>query len=125
VPTLAEFVPMYLASVQLDNAFSTVETKENKLRIHVTPHLGHLRLDQIDYAKVDDLRVALAQTRNTKIKREVRMLKGKTINNVLDILGHVLDVARMRGEIAMVPRSRGSRPSRPRSTFSRSKNSIG
>ena len=103
VPTLAEFVPMYLASVQLDNAFSTVETKENKLRIHVTPHLGHLRLDQIDYAKVDDLRVALAQTRNTKILREVRMIKGKTINNVLDILGHVLDVARMRGEIAMVP----------------------
>jgi integrase len=103
VPTLAEFAPVYLASVRLDNAFSTVRTKEDKFEMHLVPHLGHLRLDEIDYAAIDTFRVALAATCDPRVRREIRTLKGKTVNGILDLLGHVLEFARRRGAIAVVP----------------------
>jgi hypothetical protein len=58
---------------------------------------------------IEDLKVGLAETRNARLKREVQTLRPKTINNILTVLGHVLQVGRKRGLIATVPRSRASR----------------
>jgi integrase len=102
-PTLAAFAPVYLASARLDNALSSVMAKEDILARYLVPRLGDLRLDQIDYAVIEDLKVGLAATRNARLKREVQTLHPKTINNVLTVLGHVLSVGRKRGLLATVP----------------------
>jgi integrase len=102
-PTLAAFAPVYLASARLENAFSSVESKTDILARYLVPRLGDLRLDQIDYAIIEDLKIALAETRNARFKREVKMLRPKTINNVLTVLGHVLQVGRKRGHVGAVP----------------------
>jgi integrase len=103
VPTLAAFAPIYLASARLTNALSSMESKEGILARYLVPRLGDLRLDQIDYAVIEDLKVALSETRNARIKREVQMLDPKTVNNMLTALGHLLQVARKRGLVAAVP----------------------
>jgi integrase len=103
VPTLAAFAPIYLAAARLSNAYSSMESKENILARYLVPRLGDLRLDQIDYAVIEDLKIALSETRNTRIKREVQRLNPKTVNNVLTALGHLLQVARKRGLVAAVP----------------------
>jgi integrase len=102
-PTLSAFAPVYLASARLDNARSSVMAKEDILARYLVPRLGDLRLDQIDYAVIEDFKVILAETRNARIKREVQTLSPKTVNNVLIVLRHVLAVARKRGLIPAVP----------------------
>lgn len=102
-PTLAAFAPVYLASARLDNARSSVMAKEDILARYLLPRLGDLRLDQIDYAVIEDFKVILAGTRNARVKCEVQVIAPKTVNNILTVLGHVLQVGRKRGLIATVP----------------------
>lgn len=54
VPTFEEFVPEFLAICRMKNKPSEVQTKESILRWHLLPAFGHLRLDRIRYAEIQD-----------------------------------------------------------------------
>jgi integrase len=103
VPTIRGFQSTYLASSRLDNKLSVFESKEHILALHIVPRIGHLRLDEVSFAVVEDFKIALSETRNGRLKRAVQMLNPKTINNVLTTLRHMLQVARKRGLIDQLP----------------------
>jgi integrase len=112
VPTIREFREVFLATSRITNKPSSVATKEKLLRVHILPHLGGLRLDQVTYAVIEDFKVALAgRAINTdKTYRDVkiatkspRRLSAKTINNTLAVLRRMLVIARKRGLIGSVP----------------------
>jgi integrase len=102
IPTVAEFQPLYLDLSRLDNKPSSLVSKEGILRTHVVPHLGPLRLDQVTYAVIEDLKLALSQTQAAHTKA-TRMLSPKTIQNVLVVLSDMLGTARKRGVIPVMP----------------------
>ena len=109
-PTVAAFVPTYLASSALRNKPSSLRAKEQVLRIHILPRLGDLRLDQVSYAVVEDFTLALSVTpvgnRQFPPGRApigTPALAPKTINNILSVLHKMLVTARKRGLIAVVP----------------------
>jgi len=113
VPTLREFVPTYMETSSLANKESWMICKENILRVHILPALGDKRLDEIDYATIEDFKIALSNKnalhcgyRNTtspKLAALPRKLSKKTINNCLTVLRRALVIARKRGIIATVP----------------------
>jgi len=112
VPTIEEFHKVFLASSSIINKPSSVDSKERLLRFHIVPRLGHLRLDEVTYAVIEDFKLALARTPiNTgktyvgvKLEnKSTKTLSGKTINNVLTVLRRMLVVARKRGLIDSVP----------------------
>jgi integrase len=103
---------VFLAASTIINKPSSLESKEKVLRFHIVPRLGHLRLDQVTYAVIEDFKLALAQTPiNTgktyvgvkQATKSTRKLSKKSINNVLTVLRRMLVVARKRGLIASVP----------------------
>ena len=113
VPTIKDFAPIYLATSRAHNKPSTMIAKEMLLRVHVLPRLGHLRLDQITYAVIEDFKLALVEkpianepcrkdgTSGTATKR--RTLTKKSVNNVLTVVRRMLSIARKRGLIVAVP----------------------
>jgi integrase len=102
VPTVAEYGTTYLDSARIDAKPSAFASKEGIWRTHIVPHLGDRRLDEVTYAVIEDFKLSLAKTRcrNTKAPRT---LSPKTLNNVLVVLSHALQVARKRNLIATVP----------------------
>jgi hypothetical protein len=62
VPTIREFHEVFLDASRIKNKPSSVESKEMILRVHILPRLGDLRLDQVTYAVIEDLKIALAKT---------------------------------------------------------------
>lgn len=126
VPTVREFHNVFVATSRITNKPSSVVTKEKLFRVHILPHLGDLRLDQVTYAVIEDFKIALAGTaintdktyRSVKIApKSKRRLSAKTINNVLAVLRRMLVVARKRGEIASVPDVECLRVVRPEFDF--------
>lgn len=112
VPTIDEFHKVFLAASTIINKPSSVESKEKLLRFHIVPRLGHLRLDQVTYAVIEDFKLALAQTPINTGKtyvgakqdtKSTKKLSKKSINNVLTVLRRMLVVARKRGLIESVP----------------------
>ncbi len=103
VPTVKEFLEIYKESTRLQIKPSSMYSKEGILRRHVVPALGHLRLDQVDYAAIEDFKQILAKTPAARRIKAPRMLSFKTINNTLVVVNHMLDVARRRGLITAVP----------------------
>lgn len=112
VPTIEEFHKVFLATSAIINKPSSVVSKEKLLRFHIVPRLGHLRLDQVIHAVIEDFKLALAQTpintgkTYTGLKmdpKSKKTLSAKTINNVLTCLRRMLVVARKRGLIENVP----------------------
>lgn len=126
-PTLAEFVPTYMLSVERNNKGSTFDGKEMLFRVHLLPALGRKRLDEIDYATIEDLKIRLAETLTQNVSRkkdgrpgtrkERRYLSNKTINNILSVLRHVLRVAKKRGLVATVPEIEPYRVMEPETDF--------
>jgi integrase len=120
-PKVSDFVPIYLDASRLQNKPASVDAKVVALRHHIVPAIGHLRLDQVTYAVIEDLKLALsrkaAHPRNRdgkkpKSRPRLRSLesqepkptfKAKSINNVLTVLRRMLVIARKRGLIATVP----------------------
>jgi integrase len=121
VPTVNEFAKTYLEISAVKNKPSSVKSKECLLRMRILPHVGHLKLDQVTYAVIEDLKLALAKTPNAnteiegqeKPKSEIRYLSQKTINNCLTVLRRMLSIARKRGLIAAVPEVEWLRPPKP------------
>src|SRR5690242_15629714 len=62
VPTVAEFSETFLEISKLSNKPSSVDTKEMMLRMHIKPRLGHLKLDAVTYAAIEDFKIALGKT---------------------------------------------------------------
>ncbi len=117
---------MFLAASSIINKPSSVDSKEKLLRFHIVPRLGHLRLDEVTYAVIEDFKLALSQTAiNTGkmyvgVKQETKSTKrlsGKTINNVLTVLRRMLVVARKRGLIESVPDVEWLKSERPEFDF--------
>lgn len=112
VPTLNDFAPTYLDVSRVKNKPSSVDSKDMFLRIHILPRLGELRLDEVTYAVIEDLKVALAATPIANVTRKKngepgkpveRTLSRKSINNCLTVLRRMLSIAKKRGLIAAVP----------------------
>lgn len=126
IPTIEEFSNTYLEVSQLKNKPSSVDTKEMLLRMHIRPHLGHMKLDAVSYAVIEDFKLRLSKTPisnaekildNALRKRakrinpdptakqldQLRYLSPKTINNCLTVLRRMLVIAYKRGLIDKVP----------------------
>ena len=111
--------------MRLENAYSTAEAKEDVIGRYILPRLGDLRLDQVDYAVIDDFRLGLSTTRNARLKAREQMLAAKTINNVLTVLEHILEIGRIEGFSRACRRSAGCTHPIRNGTSSRSWRPIG
>jgi integrase len=120
IPTINEFVTTYLDTARIGNKASSVDAKESLLRVHLLPRLGKLRLDQVTYAVIEDMKVNLAKTPVAHGERQgapagaqFRTLSFKTINNCLTCLRRMLSIARKRGIIEHIPEVDWLRPPKP------------
>jgi len=141
VPTVREFSKQFLDVSRIRNKPSSVDAKDSMLRMQLLPRLGDLRLDQVTYAVIEDLKIDLAKTtianasRRTEAdkaistrwerekrrklldKKQPRTLSPKTINNCLTVLRRMLSIARKRGLIDSVPEVEWLRPPKPEFDF--------
>jgi integrase len=118
VPTIDDFSTTFLEMARVKDKPSSYDSKEMILRVHIKPRLGKLRLDQVTYAVIEDLKVALAGTPVANGRRKgaadpSRSLSAKTINNCLTVLRRMLVVAKKRGLIDAVPEVEWLRPEKP------------
>lgn len=97
-PTVNEFVKSYLEISTLKNKPSSIKAKESLLRMHLLPRVGQLKLDQVTYAVIEDLKVDLAKT---PLSNFTRKCKQKPKNET--VLRRMLSIARKRGLIVAVP----------------------
>jgi integrase len=119
IPTLAEFAERYLALQ--DPSRSDYQNKARYLRMHLLPHLGALRLDQITAMVIDALKVKLrapsihtssaAAPRSRRAAPVSARRRGaprspKTINNILATLRTLLHLAHDYELVDRVPRIR-------------------
>jgi integrase len=106
-PKVSDFVPIYLDASRLQNKPASIDAKQSVLRHHIVPTIGHLRLDHVTYAVIEDLKLVLsrkpAHARKEASDEARPTLKAKSINNVLTVLRRMLVIARKRGLIAAVP----------------------
>src|SRR5262249_11932356 len=99
VPTVKEFSTIYLDSERLGAKPSTMKTKVSDFRNQILPRLGHLRLDEVTYAVIEDFKLGLAQSQALNVKHKANLLSPKTIHNMLVHVSDMLGVARKRGLI--------------------------
>jgi integrase len=92
VPKFDQFADQFLLVAEADNKPSELYSKEMILRVHLKPAFEKLRLNQIDYAVIQDYAAAKS-----------RKLAKKTVNNHLTVLRRLLVVAKKRGLIAAIP----------------------
>jgi integrase len=91
-PRFEQFAEQFLLLAESDNKPSELYSKEMILRVHLKPAFGKVKLDQIDYAAIQDY----AATKSKKLAK-------KTVNNHLTVLRRLLVVAKKRGLIEAVP----------------------
>ncbi len=93
-PTLREFAPRWLDGYARANKLkpSTVNTYENiRLKLHILPALGALRLSEVDDAALQ------------RLKGRMLELDPKTVNDVLGVLSKLLKTAIEWKEIDVMP----------------------
>lgn len=101
-PTLAEYVPGYLAACEADGQKrSTIAVKRGVIEGHLLPRFGGVQLHRITAADFTRLKVDLA---TGDPAAEVKPRKAKTINNVITTLSGILRHARDNDVIEVVPR---------------------
>lgn len=103
VPTLAESHGAYLDAERLANRGSYYGSKEGHFRNYLVPILGHKRIDEIDYAVIEDLKVELSKRQALNTKHFEKLLGPATINNIVVSLSDFLEWERKRGAIESVP----------------------
>jgi integrase len=93
VPTLEKFAPRFIDGYAKANQqkASTVFTKERILHVHLVPALGSKRLDAITNEDVAHLKASLGS------------YNPKTVNNVINVLSKMLNVAVEWGVIERLP----------------------
>lgn len=106
-PSLAEFAATYLSIARANNKASSAVSKTHWVNVYLLPRLGHLRLDEVTHAVIEDFKLALLSVRvrrhRTDPKPFRRTMGPKTINNGLTVLRRLLAIAKKRGLIASVP----------------------
>lgn len=105
-PTLRAFAPLYLEHSRINNKGSTYDSKVQIFDRHLLPELGDYRLDEIDYARVEDLKLALVKARKVVVRdhvEDIAPLGAKSINNVMSVLRNMLTVAVKRRVAPFVP----------------------
>jgi integrase len=107
VPTIREFSTIFIETSRIRNKPSSIDAKNALLNCHLLPLIGDLRLDEVDYTVIDDLKLALARKTITRVAKDkletARTLSPKTVNNALMVLHRMLVTARKRGLIDHVP----------------------
>ena len=112
VPTLKEwFLGRYWTEwcVGQLNKPGTLAEKRSIFAHHLREPLGHLRLDEIDVGKVQELKASLDRMSN----RYKKPLSLKTRNNIIAILAHALRYAEEAGVLDAAPRIRPFKFQRP------------
>ncbi len=105
VPTVKEYSKIFMAGNAAKHKPSTVKSKQQILKAHVLPILGHLRLDEIRQVDVDGFQSDLLEFRvrvrgkDGKLKTQKRTRSRKTVNNILSVLSSLLRYAHRNGEI--------------------------
>lgn len=100
-PTLVEFQPVFIEHSEAKNEYSTVKAKRQILRDHIVPAFGPYRLDEITFARIEDLKNGLVIEDETDEDDEA--LSPKTANNILSVLRRLLVLAKKRGKLETVP----------------------
>lgn len=91
--TVRDLGEIAIESAATQNKPSTVDGKRDALRIHILPALGALDVSAVSFAVIEDF----------KSKLLAKGLVNKSVNNILQILGRMLTLARKRGLIAAKP----------------------
>ena len=107
VPTVREFSKTFIELARIQNKPSSVDAKNAALNCHLLPAIGDLPIDRVTYAVIEDLKLALAKKKISRVDPDkidsARTLAPKTVNNCLMVLRRMLVVARKRGLIEYVP----------------------
>lgn len=90
---IADFVGRFVEDVKANRSANTARSYEQTLRLHVLPHVGHLRLDQIDAQRVQQLYAALRRDKTSS----------SMLARVHTVLRRLLNVAKRQGFIEKSP----------------------
>lgn len=91
-PTFLEFAKVFMEQGTANNKTSEQINKESVLRTNLVPWFGAVRLDEIDYAAIQDY-----------VAVKLKELAAKTVKNHLAVLMRILRVAKKRGLISSIP----------------------
>lgn len=86
--------------ITADMKSEVAKRNESAMNLHIVPHLGHLRLSQIDIAAMKGLRSTLRSKRHGKHRRPY---SSASINTVLILLKSILNKAHEHGALSAVP----------------------
>ena len=89
---MSQLADVFVASSEATNKHSSVKAKRQILRDHILPAMGSRPVSSIDYAAIEDFKVAT-----------LKKVGHKTVNNVLTVLRRMLSVAVKRKLIESVP----------------------
>ena len=103
VPTVAEFTPMYLDACRINLKRSTMITKECDFRNHILPMLGHLRLDAVTYAVLEDFKKSLTKKQSANTTHKPRLLTPKSVHHLQLHVSALLRAAQKHGHIRAMP----------------------
>jgi integrase len=120
-PTFSAFVEQFLTYSENNNKFATVEAKRSLLELHLVPHFGAMKLENIGPADVEAFKAAMRKkqprarvpqdgaTRSAVLRRYGKgsaPLSAKTTNNALACLRKMLTVAEEYGVVKAAPKVR-------------------
>lgn len=117
IPTFAEFFPRHLEYMRSNGLKErTIESTEILYRLYLGPLLGHLRMDRIGTAEIEEIKGALVKPRPARQRANPRTgeqstdpatdgkkLRASTINQILHKLAAILQVAKYLEIIAAPP----------------------
>jgi integrase len=103
VPTVADFTPTYLDACRINLKRSTMITKECDFRNHIVPMLGHLRLDEVTYAVLEDFKAKLTKKQSANTKHKPRILTPKSVHHLQLHVSALLRAAKKHGHIRAMP----------------------
>jgi integrase len=107
-PTFAEFTEAWMRQhAAANNKPSEIFSKQSKLRNHLVPTFGHIRLDQISSPMIEEFKARLLAS----------ALSPKSVNNYLATLRRFLNIACEWGVIDRVPAFRLVRVPPPETRF--------
>ncbi len=103
VPTVEEFAPTYLDACRINLKRSTMITKECDFKNHVVPMLGHLRLDEVTYAVLEQFKQDLTKKQSGNTKHKPKLLTAKSVHHLQLHVSALLRAARKHGYIKAMP----------------------